>query len=295
MNGFLNLLKPPGMSSAAAVAAIKRITGEKTGHAGTLDPEACGVLPVMIGRAGRLLDYLPDEKKIYTAEIAFTGATDTQDAQGRITVPGEGVPDERSFLNVLPGFVGEIDQIPPAYSALKLNGVPLYKAARRGEMIEKPARRITVHAITYLGPAQDGYRLRVNCSRGTYIRTLCHDIGVRLGKPAHMRLLLRELSAGFSISDSVLLEEADTKEKIMRHLVAMDDAINNLGRYDVERKYFKQARNGARIPAQQGTEENVPLRVYLNGLFLGVAVNCEGWLVFRVICAGPDDDFGVVL
>ena len=130
MNGFLNLLKPPGMSSGTAVAIVKRLTGERVGHAGTLDPEAAGVLPIMVGRATRLLDYFVDKSKSYVAEIAFSGATDTQDAQGVVLEKGTRVPGREEILSVLPAFTGTIMQRPPAYSAVKRGGVPLYALAR---------------------------------------------------------------------------------------------------------------------------------------------------------------------
>ena len=130
MDGFLNVLKPPGLSSGAVVAIVKRVTGEKAGHAGTLDPEACGILPVMVGRATRLFDFMVEKRKIYLAEIAFGSATDTQDAQGRVIAKSENYPDSAAVRAVLPRFTGEILQTPPMYSALKVNGETLYKLAR---------------------------------------------------------------------------------------------------------------------------------------------------------------------
>ena len=136
MNGFLNLLKPPGMSSAAAVGLVKRLSGARVGHAGTLDPEACGVLPVMVGKATRLLPYFEDKGKEYIAQICFSCATDTQDAQGVMTGPGRGMPDTDLLAAALARFTGPILQRPPAYSAVKRNGRPLYELARKGIMVE---------------------------------------------------------------------------------------------------------------------------------------------------------------
>jgi len=271
------------------VASIKRITGEKVGHAGTLDPEAAGVLPVMIGRAGRLLDYLPDERKIYVAEIAFSGETDTQDAQGKIIEPGRGCPDEEQFRQVLPFFTGDIEQIPPAYSALKVNGVPMYRAARRGESISKPPRAVHIYGIGYQGKiSDDNFLIRVECSRGTYIRTLCRDIGEKLGKPAHMRFLLRTLSAGFRIEDSVTLEETDTPEKIANSLIPMEDAVMHLPAFDTDPSMEKQARNG--VALETGLfDEGEFVRVRLKGHFLGIAQKTESALKFRAVCVSHEE------
>ena len=284
MNGFLNILKPPGMSSAAVVACIKRLTGEKVGHAGTLDPEASGVLPVMVGRAGRLLNYLPDERKIYVAEVAFSGATDTQDAQGKLTEPGRGCPDEAEFLSVLPEFIGNIEQIPPAYSALKVNGVPMYRAARKGEILSKPARSVNIYSIDYQGKiSEDSFLIRVECSRGTYIRTLCHDLGQRLGKPAHMRFLLRTLSAGFGIDDSVTLEELQDRDAVLRHLIPMENAVSHLPVYTVGPENEKQARNGVALETDLFREGEC-VRVKVRDHFLGIAQKTGDVLKFMAVC-----------
>ena len=141
MNGFLNILKPPGMTSAAVVGYVRRMTGEKrVGHAGTLDPEAAGVLPIMIGRAARLFDYLVDKEKTYVAECAFGAATDTQDATGKIIATGENYPDFSAVQEAAEHLVGDIEQRPSIFSAIKQDGKPLYERARDGENVEAPVR-----------------------------------------------------------------------------------------------------------------------------------------------------------
>ena len=154
MNGFLCVLKPPGMTSSDVVVRVRRRLprGTKVGHAGTLDPEAAGVLPVMVGRGARLLNYFTDKSKRYIAEIAFAGATDTQDAQGTIVEAARCVPERAEIEAVLPRFRGAILQCPPAYSALKRDGVPLYALARRGEMVETKARPTTIDELTLEEP-----------------------------------------------------------------------------------------------------------------------------------------------
>lgn len=158
-------------------------------------------------------------------------------------------------------------------------------------MIIKPPRRVLIEKIEYLGPGRDdSYIIRVFCSRGTYIRSLCHDIGQRLNRPAHMRFLLRTLSAGFSIENSVLIEDCTCAEAVERFLISPEDAVGHLRRFDVPAALRKQCRNGVRVPVCCDCKD--PMRVYLNDKFLGIAVNEAGMLTFRMICAGPNEDFG---
>ncbi len=277
MNGFLNLLKPPGMSSGTAVAVIKRLTGEKVGHAGTLDPEAAGVLPIMIGRATRLLDLFPDKSKSYVAEIAFAGATDTQDAQGVVLEEGRGVPSRQEIESVLPRFRGTILQRPPAYSALKRDGVPLYALARRGQMVETKARETEIRTLT-LGEktGKDGYMILVDCGSGTYIRTLCHDIGQALGKPAHMRFLLRTRSSAFSLDLAVTLDEAAAAAEqgsFETILLPMDAPFGPLPALSLPESHWKLGRNGGKLPAylMPDLPEGQRCRVYADHELLGIA------------------------
>ena len=167
MNGFLNILKPPGMTSAAVVGYVRRMTGEKrVGHAGTLDPEAAGVLPIMIGRAARLFDYLVDKEKTYVAECAFGAATDTQDATGKIIATGENYPDFSAVQEAAKHLVGDIEQRPSIFSAIKQDGKPLYERARDGENVEAPVRIVHVESIELHICASCCAR-RAACSRWT--------------------------------------------------------------------------------------------------------------------------------
>ncbi len=294
MNGFINLLKPPGMSSGAAVAVVKRLTGEKVGHAGTLDPEAAGVLPIMVGRAARLLDYFPDKSKSYISEIAFAGATDTQDAQGTVIEEAKRVPGRDEILAVLSQFRGDILQRPPAYSALKRDGVPLYELARKGIAVETKARPTVIHALELgeqTGP--DGFMLSVDCGSGTYIRTLCHDIGQALGAPAHMRFLLRTRHGAFAIDSAVTIEEviaAGERKEIESLLLPMDFPLKKLPRLDVPERFWKLARNGGKLPAElmPQTRENQHIRVYAEDVLLGVAHKTQDLIRFDVGLTGGD-------
>ena len=292
MNGFINLLKPPGMSSGAAVAVVKRLTGEKAGHAGTLDPEASGVLPIMTGRAARLLDYFPDKSKSYIAEIAFAGATDTQDAQGTVIQKASRVPSREEILSVLPAFRGEIPQCPPAYSALKRDGVPLYELARKGVQVETKARPAVIHSLGLWEQASsDGYMLSVDCGSGTYIRTLCHDIGQALNAPAHMRFLLRTRHGAFSIENAVTIEEvmeAGEMGKMDNLLLPMDFPLSSLPRLNLPEHFWKLGRNGGKLPASLMPDipENQPVRVYADGGIIGVAHKTQGLIRFDVGLTG---------
>ena len=277
MNGFLNLLKPPGMSSGAAVAIVKRLTGAKVGHAGTLDPEASGVLPIMVGRGTRLLDYFTDKSKSYVAEIAFAGATDTQDAQGTVIEKCARVPEREEIENILDQFRGNILQCPPAYSALKKDGVPLYALARKGQMVETEGRPTLIRQLE-LGEktGKDGFMLFVDCGSGTYIRTLCHDIGSALSCPAHMRFLLRTRHGAFAIEHAYTIEEiqkAAEEKRLEEMILPLDYPLQEMKRMDVPARYAKMARNGSKLPGS--LSGNIPegekFRLYLDGTIVGIA------------------------
>jgi len=294
MNGFLNLLKPPGMSSGTAVAIMKRLTGERVGHAGTLDPEAAGVLPIMVGRATRLLDYFVDKSKSYVAEIAFSGATDTQDAQGVVTEKGKRVPAREEILAALPAFTGTILQRPPAYSAVKRGGVPLYALARKGEMVVANARETLIRSLE-LGEktGEDGYMLSVDCGGGTYIRTLCHDLGQALHAPAHMRFLLRTRAGAFSLDGAVTIEEAQqAKEegRLEQLLLPLDYPLQGYLRVIIPQRYQKMARNGSKLPVSLAPDllQGERCRIYDGNTLLGIGRLAGDEIRFDVGLIGGD-------
>ena len=175
MDGVVNFLKPPGMTGFDCAAFAHRLTGAKCGHAGTLDPEAAGVLPLLLGRASKLFDYIAEGGKTYLAEVAFGAATDTFDAQGIVVAESDARPDEKAILAALPDFIGEIEQVPPMYSALKRGGQRLYKLARAGKSLPLAPRRVTVDGIDFIRLTPSGCLLRVRCGKGVYIRSLAHD------------------------------------------------------------------------------------------------------------------------
>ena len=291
MNGFLNILKPPGMTSAAVVAVVRRLTGEKhVGHAGTLDPEAAGVLPVMIGRAARLFDYLVDKQKGYVAECAFGQATDTQDATGVILAEGDAYPDRDAVARAAEGLTGDIPQRPSMYSAIKQGGVPMYVRARRGEEIEMPVRLVHVESIR-LGEElpEHGVMLTVDCGKGTYIRSICHDLGRAAGCPAHMRFLLRTRSGAFGLDTAMTLEELTAHRDagdLASCLLPLDAPLGHLPRAEAPTWLEKQVRNGVRLPLKKlktdrDLAEGEASRVYLVGRFWGMAAREGDELVWR--------------
>lgn len=219
MDGVLNVLKPPGMTSHDVVAYLRRVFQQKKiGHAGTLDPEAAGVLPVCLGRATRLLEYLSLQDKEYLCHLTLGISTVTQDAWGEVIERKDFSAIERSHIeNILPYFTGPIRQKVPLFSAVKVDGVPLYKKARRGETVETKERPAHIESIRLIDFQLPTAVLLVACAKGTYIRTLCHDIGERLGAGGHMSFLLRTRTGIFRLEDSYTLEEiGQLKEKTVQ-------------------------------------------------------------------------------
>ena len=290
MNGFINIHKPAGLSSAAVVGVMKRLTGEKRiGHAGTLDPEAAGVLPIMLGRATRLFDYLVDKEKEYEAVCAFGTATDTQDATGEVTARGEDYPDPTRILQEIPKLTGDIRQKPSMFSAIKVGGRPLYDLARRGESAEVPERTVHVERIEILGEEPEhAVRLRIACGRGTYIRSICDDLGKLCGCPAHMRSLIRTRSGFFTLDGALTLEEARElaeEGKLGQRLIPMDAPIQHLRRMDAPTGLARMVAAGAKLPLDRMSgekpEENGVTRIYLENAFWGMAERRGDQLVWR--------------
>lgn len=208
-NGILIIDKPADWTSHDVVAKLRGIFRERRiGHGGTLDPMATGVLPIFVGRATRAVEFATEGEKEYLAGLRLGTVTDTQDTTGTVTATHPVTADRTDLAAVLPRFTGDILQIPPMYSAIKRQGQKLYELARRGQEVERDPRPITIHALEItdqLSPTD--YRLRVVCSKGTYVRTLCHDIGQALGCGGTMFSLRRTAAAGFSLSDAVTLDQ----------------------------------------------------------------------------------------
>jgi tRNA pseudouridine55 synthase len=211
IDGILNLDKPGGKTSFDMVARVRRISGEpRVGHGGTLDPDATGVLLICLGKATRMVEFLADSRKVYRAEVEFGTATDTYDATGKVMARGDASHLARRDVEAAAAsFVGMIDQLPPAYSALKHEGVPLYKLARAGVDVPRKPRPVELFSIEVLGWRAPVAVLEVGCGKGTYIRSLAHDIGSALGCGAHLKSLVRLRSGPFGLEDSVSMESVE--------------------------------------------------------------------------------------
>ena len=263
MNGFLCVLKPPGMTSSDVVVRVRRKLGRgvKVGHAGTLDPEASGVLPLMIGRAARLFDYLVEKEKTYVAQLKPGYATDTQDAHGAI-VSGGGARATRAQLEaVLPRFIGDIAQIPPMYSALKRDGQKLCDLARAGKEVERKARPIEILSIQYEGsPAENEYTLTVKCSKGTYIRVLLEEIAEAMGQKGTMSALCRVAAGVYTEADAHSLEEIQAAknagpEALQALMLPVESVFTSLPLLVADERVEQHLYNGcptSRYPAADG-------------------------------------------
>lgn len=237
MNGILPLYKPPGCTSHDMVVWARRTLGEKRiGHGGTLDPAASGVLPLCVGPATRLTEYLHQWPKGYEGEMILGVATDTLDGDGRVTAEAavQGL-EQRRVLDAFQAFVGEIEQEPPLYSAVKVKGKKLYQYAREKVDVVVPKRRVTIHELSLLGMERRGKTVAVQfhvvCSSGTYIRSLCRDIGLRLGYPAHLSRLERVRSGPFTLADCWRQEQVEKAVKsgeARRLLYPPDAALTHL-------------------------------------------------------------------
>ena len=214
VNGVINIYKIKGFTSHDVVAKLRGIMRQKKiGHTGTLDPDATGVLPVCLGSATKLCDMLTDKEKEYIAKVQLGVTTDTQDMTGTVLSEKEVNVTESQVHEAIQSFVGYYEQIPPMYSALKVNGKKLYELAREGKEVERKARPVTIHYIEVLEMSLPQITIKVGCSKGTYIRTLCHDLGEKLGCGAAMAGLERTKSGQFSLETAITLAELEEKLK----------------------------------------------------------------------------------
>ncbi|MFZ5597904.1 MAG: tRNA pseudouridine(55) synthase TruB [Bacillota bacterium] len=266
MDGLLNVLKPPGMSSHDVVNSIRRLVkGRKVGHTGTLDPGAAGVLLVCCGRAARLIEYL-DHDKGYRAEITFGAVSSTGDSYGEISereIPGDFTRDRVEGL--LPSFLGTISQVPPMTSAVRHQGKKLYELARRGKVVDRPPRMVKIKSLKlarwYDGPGRPRAILDIECSAGTYIRTLCHDMGEKLGCGAYMSFLLRTRVGPYHVNDSFTLEELGglaERGNLLQAVVDMERAVSFMTTVLVREEAVKSVSSGATLyppGVKEGPEE----------------------------------------
>lgn len=253
MNGIINVYKERGFTSHDVVAKLRGILHmKKIGHTGTLDPEAAGVLPVCVGQATKVCSLLTDTDKTYVAAVKLGLTTDTQDMTGKILTRNPVRTTEADIRNVLSGFVGEIWQIPPMYSAIKVNGKKLYELARQGKEVERKPRQITIHELRLqkIELAEQQFTIEVTCSKGTYIRTLCQDIGEKLGCGAAMKSLVRTRSGRFALENALTLEEIEAYRKAGQtdcFLMPIDSVFEKFAKCTVREEGMRFLQNGNQI------------------------------------------------
>ncbi len=279
-NGIVNLYKPAGFTSHDAVAKLRGIFGQKKiGHTGTLDPDAEGVLPICLGKATKVCELLTDRSKTYQAVMLLGRATNTQDSSGESIFTSEKIPDEGKIREVIGFFQGEQMQIPPMYSALKVNGKKLYELAREGKTVERKPRKITVYELHIDKIELPRVTMTISCSKGTYIRTLCNDIGEKLGCGACMEHLLRTRVGEFSLEDCLRIEdlqEAKETDRLEDCLISVDSLFEAYPRLTFLTEYSKYADNGNRLASHMLKEipkadDKAMVRIYNEeGLFYGI-------------------------
>lgn len=291
MDGILNIYKEKGFTSHDVVAKLRGILKMKRiGHTGTLDPDAEGVLPVCLGTATRLCDMLTDKVKAYRAVMVFGVATDTEDMTGQVIKEAPVRSKEEDLMRVLPKFIGIYEQIPPMYSAIKVEGKKLYELAREGKVIERQGRPVTIYSIRVdnVVSGENGYlreaTITVECGKGTYIRSLCRDIGEALDTCACMKSLIRTKSGQFELAESIKLSEVERyrdEGTLLEHLVSVEQVFATCGIIKTKEETDKLLKNGNQIPknALAQMEDSQPIsefslqwyRAYTSdGSFLGV-------------------------
>lgn len=287
MDGILVIDKPIGATSHDMVNFTRRLFNlKKVGHTGTLDPDATGVLPVCVGKATKAADMLTASDKGYRAELVLGMTTDTLDSSGEILTEQPVCVSREEIENAIMSFVGEIEQIPPMFSAIKQGGKKLYELARAGVLVERKARKIEIYSIEIHEIDMEKYTasFSVYCSKGTYIRTLCEDIGIKLGCGAYMNSLRRIRSAGFTLEESYKPEELlKMKEEgtLLSVLIPIDRVFEDYDKVTLDEFLSGKAKNGVKI-RKKGLIENRLYRIYdSNGEFLCISRYLSGELVLE--------------
>ncbi|MEW9093892.1 MAG: tRNA pseudouridine(55) synthase TruB [Clostridiaceae bacterium] len=287
MNGVLNIFKPSGITSFDVVRMVKKAANtKKVGHTGTLDPLASGVLPICLGNATKIVDYIMNESKIYKATLKLGVVTDTYDKEGKILKEETINLESKIVEECIKSFQGSIEQVPPMYSALKVNGKRLYQLAREGIEVERKARKINIYSIDILNVDLPYVTFQVHCSKGTYIRSLCYDIGEKLGVGASMWALERVKTGIFNIKDSLHIDNLNS-ENINEYLVPIDEALSKYESITIEEVYEKLLVNGVLIKDKRimgNIKKDVILRVYSGNKFIGLGKRSEeGFKILKLL------------
>ncbi|WP_027963234.1 tRNA pseudouridine(55) synthase TruB [Halalkalibacillus halophilus] len=274
MNGVIALWKPKGMTSHDCVVQVRQLLKtKKVGHTGTLDPDVEGVLPICVGKATKVVELITSQPKTYTAEISLGKQTTTEDASGDI-IKSQKVASDLSFSECIShaaSFVGELKQIPPMYSAVKVDGMKLYEYAREGIEVERPERLVTIHdlhvtsdQLEFLDEEDVRFQLQVTCSSGTYIRTLCVDLGRKIGYPAHMSSLVRNKAGSFESEDTLSLQDLENlvnNDQIDSILKSPSIALPHIAKYVVEKEDYILIQQGRVIDCPQELKEEPIFRM----------------------------------
>lgn len=277
MNGFINVLKPVGATASDVVVCVKHILREKAGHLGTLDPGAAGVLPVAVGKATRLFNFLTDKVKVYRAFFTFGKTTDTLDSYGAVTQTRAVLPTREQLSEATQKLTGAISQMPPAYSAITVGGVRAYKLARNGEQVQLSARPVTVYNFQLLRQVSaDTFVFDVECSAGTYIRSLARDLASLCGTVGFMSGLIRLRSGCFTINEALTLDEI--RERGDACLLPIAYPLQDLESCVLDDGAYADLDNGRKVacPFQEGFR-----KIYCKGEFFGLGTNVKGYLDLR--------------
>jgi len=294
MDGIINVYKEKGFTSHDVVAKLRGILRQKKiGHTGTLDPDAEGVLPICLGSATKLCDMLTDKSKTYETVMLLGKETDTQDISGEVLAEKKVSCDKEEIKQAIMSFVGEYDQIPPMYSAKKINGKKLYELAREGKVVERKPSHVCIHEIDILewNLEENEVRMKIFCSKGTYIRTLCHDIGQSLGCGACMKELLRTKVSRFELKDSLTLqkiEELKASDQIEDYILEPDKVLFEYAAMQTKKEADRLVYNGNAlyknqlIAMEDGKKEQY--RIYdSNGKFMGIYAWNEGMKAYKPV------------
>ena len=278
LSGILVLDKPKNISSGNYVRKLKKyLSKEKVGHAGTLDPMATGILIACVGQMTRFSDYLANLPKSYEAEILLGQQTNTGDIEGKVIERTNFIPSRNELEKILNCFVGEIDQVPPIYSALKYKGKSLYKYARKGINLDMNSRKIEIHEINFISFEKNILKLEISCGRGTYIRVLAEDISKKAGSLGTLLNLRRTESAGFKVEDS-LREESLCNDNFREKIIAPGDALNRLDDIQCRSEIIEKITKGQKVEMKLTSEDKF-LRLFdKNKNFIGIVENCNGFI-----------------
>lgn len=290
LDGLLNIDKPPGITSHDAVDKVRWLSQQRrVGHTGTLDPLASGVLIICLGRATRLAEYVVGLPKTYLATIRLGQVTTTYDTEGQIVEDRPVGVSQEQLVAALGSFEGKISQVPPMYSAVKKAGRPLYERARQGEIVERPARTVTIYRLELISWALPLLTVRVVCSTGTYIRSLAHDLGQSLGTGGHLSELRRTAVGHFDVEDAVPLAQL-SRDNWLPHLQPPDTAVQHLPKITVSLEEARQLLQGQRVERRPDQAEAPLVRAYdPQGCFVGLlTIETEQWQARKIMWQPAD-------